>query len=121
MQDFKFPYALDKATNKSSATLFFAYISYWLTFTLIVVFAVQESLGYALIASFVLFLITIYIYRARKLDGLKISKSGFEIASDSKPSNGKDSEEDNDAPAPTTSEATDSKPEGWGNASAKTN
>ncbi len=116
MQDFKFPYALDKATNKSSATLFFAYISYWLTFTLIVVFACQESLGLALIASFVLFLITIYIYRARKLDGIKVTRQGFEIDSDGK-TNGKSNEDSE----PSQDSEPSEKPEGWGSASAKNN
>ena len=86
MDDFKFPFALDKAENKSSVTLFFAYISFLLTAILIIVMSCQLSLNTGLIASFVLFLISIFFYRARKIDTLKISKSGFEIG-DNEPDN----------------------------------
>ena len=115
MQDFKFPYALDKSTNKSSATLFFAYISFWQTFVLILIFA-NADLAYALVASFVLFIITIFIYRARRIDSLKVGKEGFEIGDD-----GKDNEDEVDVPTKSKKVPINEseKVEGWGNASAK--
>jgi hypothetical protein len=78
----KVPLAFDAASKKPSVTLLFAYISFFQTFTLITLLACYDELLYALIASFVLFLICIFFYRARKIDTLKVSRDGFEIGDD---------------------------------------
>ena len=76
------PLAVDRAEGKPSVTLLFSYLSFLETFVLIIIVAYQGQLLYALIASFVLFLISIFFYRARKIDTLKVGKEGFEISDD---------------------------------------
>lgn len=111
MKDFKFPFALDKTTGKPSITLFFAYVSFWQTFTLIVISAFQIDLLTALIASFVLFLICIFMYRQRGVDKLKLGRDGFELSNDTS----------NDEPTTKNNTKQEGEIEGWGSASAKNN
>lgn len=111
MKDFEFPYAKDKVEDKSSATLFFAYISFWLTLFMVIISAFQESVLTALISSFVLFLICIFFYRARKIDTLKLSRDGFEIGDD----DDNDSNSDTDTRGGSQAINEEGKT-GWGNA-----
>jgi hypothetical protein len=110
LRDFQFPFAHDKATGKPSVTLFFAYVAFWQTFTLIIISAFQIDILTALIASFVLFLICIFFYRARGIDKLKAGREGFELSNDTSNDEEVDDKKNSDEPV-----------EGWGSASGKSN
>lgn len=118
MQDFKFPFAQDKSTNKSSATLFFAYISFWQTFILVICLAYDQLL-YGVLSSFALYIISIFMYRQRGIDKLKLGRNGIEISNDNK-SNDNEDEDGNELPDLKKANKTDKKvddiPEGGFNA-----
>ena len=71
MKDFEFPFAKDKTTGKSSATLFFAYVGFLIA-GMSVMYLLNVDAIAGTIASLVLFFGSLVLYRLRQVDRLKV-------------------------------------------------
>lgn len=71
MKDFEFPFAKDKTTGKSSATLFFAYVGFLIA-GMSVMYLLNVDAIAGTIASLVLFFGCLILYRLKQLDKVKI-------------------------------------------------
>lgn len=72
------PHIADMDSNKPSATLFFAYASFFLAVGCVVYLATKDATEGAM-AAIGMAIAYIVIYRLRKLDKFKFSKEGVEI------------------------------------------
>ena len=71
MKDFEFPFAKDKSTGKSSATLFFAYVAFLIAVAVTINLAHADAIAGAT-AALILFFGSLVLYRLKQIDKLKV-------------------------------------------------
>jgi hypothetical protein len=86
MKDFEFPFATDKATNKPSVTLFFAYVSFVVALIVVVYLTYRDVVAGAASALF-LFFGSLVMYRIRNLDKIKLNMSERSVELEDTPDN----------------------------------
>lgn len=80
MKDFEFPFALDKVTGKSSATLFFAYVAFMVALLATGYLVYKDAIAGAT-SALMLFFGCLVLYKMRHLDKMKfdIEKRSLEL------------------------------------------
>lgn len=71
MKDFNFPFATDKANNKPSVTLLFAYVSFILAVSIIIYLTVKDVIAGSA-GALMLFFGCLLMYRLRRLDSFSV-------------------------------------------------
>ncbi len=71
-QGITFFYANDKAENKPSSTLFYAYVTFWLGVVSVISLHFEEKLFTATLTTLMFWVVAVIFYRLRKLDKIKV-------------------------------------------------